>query len=64
MALGTATGDQTVQVLQEWFGVLPIPECILSDNGSYFTATVAQDWAQGEGIKGCFTPHITPKLMV
>ena len=58
MAVGTATGDQTVQVLQEWFGILPIPECIQNDNGLPFTATVVQGWARGEGIKWVFhTPY-------
>ena len=50
-AVSTATGDQTVRALQKWFSILPIPECIQSDNGLHFTATVVQDWARGEAIK-------------
>ena len=57
-AVDAATGEQTVRVLREWFSVLPIPECIQSDNGSHFTATMVKDWARGEGIKCVFqTPY-------
>lgn len=57
-AISTATGDQIVEALQEWFSILPIPECIQSDNGLHFTATVVQDWARAEGIKWVFhTPY-------
>ena len=57
-ACSAATGEQTVRVLREWFSVLPIPECIQSDNGSHFTATMVKDWARGEGIKCVFqTPY-------
>ncbi|KAF1397295.1 hypothetical protein FQV23_0003064, partial [Spheniscus humboldti] len=57
-AVSTTTRDQMVQALRKWFSILPIPECIQSDDASHFTATVVQDWAQGEGIKWVFhTPY-------
>ena len=57
-AVNVATGGQTVQVLKGWFSILPISECIQSDNGSHFTAAVVQDWARGEGIEWVFyTPY-------
>ncbi|KAF1438759.1 hypothetical protein FQV07_0009192, partial [Pygoscelis papua] len=57
-AVSTTTGDQTVQVLRKWFSILPILDCIQSDNGSHFMATVVQDWARGEGVKWVFhTPY-------
>lgn len=43
-----------IQVLREWFSVLPIPDCIQSENRLHFTATMVQDWARGEGIKWVF----------
>lgn len=56
--VGTDTGDQGVQVLQEWLSIFPVPECILSGNRSHFTATVVKDWAWREGIKWVFyTPY-------
>lgn len=54
----SATGENTVKGLKEWFSTLPLPEEIQSDNGSHFTATIVQDWAKEEGIRWVFhTPY-------
>lgn len=54
----SATGENTVKGLKEWFSTLPLPEEIQSDNGSHFTATMVQNWAKEEGIQWVFhTPY-------
>lgn len=38
-----ALGTLTMEVLEHWFSILPMPEYIQSDNGLHFTATSVQD---------------------
>lgn len=61
IANNTATRGQTIAALRHWLSILSMPECIQSDNGSHFTATLVQNWAQGEGVKWIFHSPYYPQ---
>lgn len=46
----SATEENTVRGLKEWFSTLPLPKKIQTDNGTHFMATVVREWAKEEGI--------------
>ena len=49
--MSTTTVSATLDVLREWFCVYGIPEQIVTDNGSQFTADAYKVFTQRNGIR-------------